>query len=267
MARALVETAAAGRSWPAVGARSCFLRRLAFVADAMTHTVFPGVVVGFLAGGRAVSSPGRSSPASLTRGAADRAQPVPAGHRRRRPGRSCSPRCSRSASSSCRGAPRTPSDLTAFLFGRLLTVDARPSSCRPPSVAAVVLAVLGALSKELLLRAFDPAGRGRLGYRIGRLDLVLNLVIALVVVAAVQRGRHAAGDRAAGRAGRDRAPAVRRACCRWPSSARSPTAARRLSRAASSATRPPSTTASASPAAPTVVLVLVAAVLRCALSA
>ena len=37
-----------------------------------------------------------------------------------------------------------------------------------------------------MLRAFDPLGARAAGYRIGWLDLVLNVVVALVVVAAVR---------------------------------------------------------------------------------
>jgi manganese/iron transport system permease protein len=76
-------------------------------------------------------------------------------------------------------------DLTAFLFGRLLTVTAGQIA-RTALVAAVVLAALALLHKELVLRAFDPAAAAALGYPIGRLDLVLNLAVALVVVAAAQ---------------------------------------------------------------------------------
>jgi manganese/iron transport system permease protein len=42
------------------------------------------------------------------------------------------------------------------------------------------------LHKELVLRAFDPEAAAAMGYRTRRLDLVLNLLIALVVVAAVE---------------------------------------------------------------------------------
>jgi manganese/iron transport system permease protein len=46
--------------------------------------------------------------------------------------------------------------------------------------------VLWSLRKELVLRAFDPDGAAAMGYRTAALDLVLNLLIALVVVAAVK---------------------------------------------------------------------------------
>ena len=45
---------------------------------------------------------------------------------------------------------------------------------------------LSAVGKELVFRAFDPAGAAARGYRVVVLDLALNLVVALVVVAAVR---------------------------------------------------------------------------------
>ena len=77
------------------------------------------------------------------------------------------------------------SDLTALLFGRILTVDNR-EVLDTLIVTVVVLVVLAALHKELILAAFDPTGAEALGFRVGALDLVLNVVIALVVVASLR---------------------------------------------------------------------------------
>ena len=76
-------------------------------------------------------------------------------------------------------------DLTVFLFGRVLAVD-RADLLQTLALAAVVAATLWALRKELVLRAFDPEATAAMGYRTRVLDLVLNLLIALVVVAAVE---------------------------------------------------------------------------------
>jgi manganese/iron transport system permease protein len=76
-------------------------------------------------------------------------------------------------------------DLTVFLFGRVLAID-RTDLVQTLVVAAVVALVLAVLHKELVLRAFDPEAAAAMGYRTRRLDLVLNLLIALVVVAAVE---------------------------------------------------------------------------------
>ena len=49
-----------------------------------------------------------------------------------------------------------------------------------------MLVVLWLLHKELVLRSFDPEAAAALGYPIGPLDLVLNILITLVVVSAVK---------------------------------------------------------------------------------
>src|SRR4029453_18729687 len=66
-----------------------------------------------------------------------------------------------------------------------LAVD-RADLLQTLAVASVAPAVLLLLHKELVLRAFDPEATAAMGYRTGALDLVLNLLIALVVVAAVE---------------------------------------------------------------------------------
>jgi manganese/iron transport system permease protein len=76
-------------------------------------------------------------------------------------------------------------DLTVFLFGRILAVDGTDLA-QTLAVAAVAALVLAVLHKELVLRAFDPDAAAAMGYRTRVLDLVLNLLIALVVVAAVE---------------------------------------------------------------------------------
>jgi manganese/iron transport system permease protein len=160
------------------------LRRLAFVSDVLTHTVFPGVVIGFLAAGTggivwgalvfavlsAVLLTVLSARARVTEDASMAivltgffALGVILVSRR----------------------SSFTTDLTAFLFGRILTVD-RTQILVTAVLGAAVLLMLGLLGKELLLRAFDPAGAEARGYRVLVLDLVLNLAVALVVVAAVR---------------------------------------------------------------------------------
>ncbi len=158
------------------------LRRLAFVGDALTHTVFPGIVIAFLLGrsiflgalaaavGSAVLLTGLTASRRVTVDAAlailltsffavgvvliSRVQTY-------------------------------TSDLSVFLFGRVLAVD-RTELGQIALVAVLVLATLAVLGKELVLRAFDPDGAAAMGYRTVLLDLVLNLLVALVVVAAVR---------------------------------------------------------------------------------
>lgn len=76
-------------------------------------------------------------------------------------------------------------DLTALLFGRVLAVDV-VEIVQTAVVGLVVVGVLVAAQKELVGRAFDVVHMASLGYRIVVLDLVLNLMVALTVVAAVR---------------------------------------------------------------------------------
>lgn len=160
------------------------VRRLSFVADALTHTVFPGVVIGFLAGGidgvllgalvagvvTAVALTLLTRRAELSSDAATAvlltamfAVGVVLVSRR----------------------SSYASDLNAFLFGRILTVT-EGQIAQTAVVGAVVLALLALGGRAFLFRAFDPGGAAAAGYRIARLDLWLNLIVALVVVAAVR---------------------------------------------------------------------------------
>ncbi|MEV0902809.1 metal ABC transporter permease [Actinoplanes sp. NPDC049802] len=161
-----------------------FVRRLSFVSDALTHTVFPGVVVGFVAGGieglftgalvagvlTAVALTVLTRSARLTDDAATAVL--------------LTAMFSIGVILVSRRTSYT-SDLTAFLFGRLLTVT--PRQIAETAVLSVVILVALALgARALLFRAFDPAGAAAAGLRIGWLDLGLNIMLALVVVAAVR---------------------------------------------------------------------------------
>ena len=158
------------------------LRRLAFMTDALTHTVFPGVVIAHLAGWSLALGAlafGVLTAVLLTILATNR----------------------RVASDAAIAIVLTSlfsvgvvlvsrqrsytSDLTLFLFGRILTVD-RADLLTTLVLTVVVLGVLAVIGKELVLRSFDPEGASAMGYPGVALDLALNLLIALVVVAAVE---------------------------------------------------------------------------------
>jgi ABC-type Mn2+/Zn2+ transport system permease subunit len=161
-----------------------FARRLSFVSDALTHTVFPGVVIGFVAGGVEGVAAGALAAAVvtavvltlLTRGGevpddASTAVVLTA-------------MFSIGVAIVSRRSSYT-SDLTSFLFGRLLAVT--PQQLAGTAVLAVVILVLLLIgARAFLFRTFDPAGAAAAGYRIPWLDLWLNLLVALVVVAAVR---------------------------------------------------------------------------------
>jgi manganese/iron transport system permease protein len=181
MQRALVEVLALGALAGAVGV-FVVLRRLAFVGDALTHTVFPGVVIAHLLGQSLLLGAlafGVLTALLLTGLGANRRVGADA---------ALAILLTSFFSLGVVLVSRTRSftaDLTVFLFGRVLAVD-RSDLAQTLAVAALVALVLVALRKELVLRAFDPEGASAMGYRTGALDLVLNLLIALVVVAAVE---------------------------------------------------------------------------------
>jgi manganese/iron transport system permease protein len=183
MQRALAEALLLG-AVAAVVSVFVVLRRLAFVSDVLTHTVFPGVVIGFVVAGTSGIVWGALVFAVLS------AVLITVLAARSRVTEDASMAIvltgffavgvvlvSRQTSFT--------SDLTAFLFGRILTVD-RQQLVVTAVIGAVALLLLALLGKELLFRAFDPAGAEASGYRVLALDLVLNLAVALVVVAAVR---------------------------------------------------------------------------------
>jgi ABC-type Mn2+/Zn2+ transport system permease subunit len=183
MARALAELALLALICGPVSV-FVFVRRMAFVADALTHTVFPGVVIGFVVagtngifGGALVAGVVTGVALTLlTRGG----------------------RLSDDASTavvltamfsigvvlvSRRSSYTT--DLTTFLFGRILTVT-QQQLAQTAVLAVVILALLAVGARALVFRAFDGEAARAAGFRIALLDLWLNLLVALVVVAAVR---------------------------------------------------------------------------------
>ena len=181
MARALAEVVLLGILGGVLGVH-LLLRRKAFVTEALQHTVFPGVAIAFVAGWPLLGGAVVAAVASvlllhvLTRN--DRVDTDAA-------------LALLIATFFALGvvvvsrSDSFQSSLTALLFGRVLAVDARQLVETAVLVIAGV-AVLVALHKELVLQAFDPASGAALGYPVRRLDLVVDLVVALAVVAAVR---------------------------------------------------------------------------------
>lgn len=181
MARALVEVLILSVVGAVVGVH-VLLRRLAFLTEALQHSVFPGIAIAFVLGESLLLGALVAAVLTvalvvlLTRRAdidldASLALVVAGGLAlgvvvvSQRSGFS--------------------SDLAALLFGRILDVDTR-QIVETAVAGAGCLAVLAVLHKELVLRAFDPDQAEALGYRLPVIDLVLNLVVALVVVVAVR---------------------------------------------------------------------------------
>ena len=161
-----------------------FARRLSFVSDALTHTVFPGVVISFVAGGIEGIVVGALVAGVvtavvltlLTRGGAlsDDASTAVV----------LTAMFSIGVVLVSRRSSYT-SDLTSFLFGRILTVTPRQLA-ETAVLAVVILGLLLLGARAMIFRTFDPAGAAAAGYRIAWLDLWLNVLVALVVVAAVR---------------------------------------------------------------------------------
>jgi manganese/iron transport system permease protein len=183
MARALAELVILGALAGTVGVL-IVLRRLAFMTDALTHTVFPGVVIGFVLSGEGgifwgALAAGVATAVLLTWLTRHRAVTEDTALAvllttffavgvvlvSRRSGYTA--------------------DLTAFLFGRILTVT-ETQLTQTAAVTVAVVATLVVLRRPLLARAFDGDGAQAAGYRIGLLDLLTNAIIALVVVASVR---------------------------------------------------------------------------------
>ena len=82
-------------------------------------------------------------------------------------------------------APETPARLQEQLFGDLLGVE-RIDLAAAALVAAGGLAVLGVAHRSLAVATFDRGSAGALGVRVGRVELLLLVLLALTVAAAVR---------------------------------------------------------------------------------
>ena len=179
--RALVEVVLLGVLAGLVGVH-VVLRRLAFVADTFTHTVFPGLAVAFALGASLfVGALVAGVVSALAFTILDRSRRVT----------SDAALAVVLTSFFALGVivisrtERYTADLTGLLFGRVLYVDQRQVLETGVVLVVVGLVLLG-LHKELVLRAFDPEGARALGYHVAGLDLLLNLLVVLVVVASAR---------------------------------------------------------------------------------
>jgi manganese/iron transport system permease protein len=183
MARALVELLILGALAGTVGVL-VLLRRLSFMTDALTHTVFPGVVIGYL-----LSGEGGIFWGALIAGAATAVLlTLLTRHRAVTEDTALAVLLTTFFAVGVVLVSRTSgytADLTAFLFGRILTVTLQQLT-QTLAVTALVVAVLLVLRRPLIARVFDPEGARASGYRIGLLDLATNAIVALVVVASVR---------------------------------------------------------------------------------
>jgi manganese/iron transport system permease protein len=183
MARALAELLVLGALAGTVGVL-ILLRRLAFMTDALTHTVFPGVVVGYLLTGEGGIFWGALAAGMLTAVLLT----LLTRHRSVTEDTALAVLLTTFFAIGVVLVSRESgytTDLTAFLFGRILTVTG-PQLTQTFVVTALVIAALVLLRRPLMSRTFDPRGAEAAGYRIGLLDLATNAIVALVVVASVR---------------------------------------------------------------------------------
>jgi ABC-type Mn2+/Zn2+ transport system permease subunit len=183
MARALAELALLALICGPVSV-FVFARRLSFVSDALTHTVFPGVVIGFLAGGIEGIFAGALVAAVVTAVVLTLLTRTGAMSDDASTAVVLTAMFSIGVALVSRRSSYT-NDLTTFLFGRILTVTPRQLA-ETAVLAVVILGLLALAARALLFRTFDPEAAAAAGFRIGWLDLWLNVLVALVVVAAVR---------------------------------------------------------------------------------
>ncbi|HVX43520.1 MAG TPA: metal ABC transporter permease [Mycobacteriales bacterium] len=183
MERALIELLILGVLSGVVSA-FVLIRHLAFVSDALTHTVFPGIVIGYVMGSAGGVFWGALVAGVLTAVLLTALTRTPWVTDDSALAIVLTALFSVGVVLVSRRSSFT-SDLDQFLFGQVLTVD-RAQIVQTGIVAGVVLLTLAAFGKEFVLRAFDPQHAAAAGYRTGLLDLALNVLIALVVVAAAR---------------------------------------------------------------------------------
>ncbi len=181
MQRALLEVLLLAVLGGVVGTH-VMLRRLAFTTEAFQHTVFPGVAIAFAAGQSLLLGALAAAAVSVVLLTLLTRRP------RIDPDAALALLIATFFAVGVVVVSRSRSfqgDLTALLFGRILTVDARQLA-HTAVIVAVCVVVLFLLHKELVLRAFDPMGTAAAGYPVWLLDLALNVAVALSVVAAVR---------------------------------------------------------------------------------
>lgn len=157
------------------------LRGLEFLSDGLTHAVFPGLAAGFVFGGQG----GVLIGALVAAAAATIVLTLMSNNR-----------VTSDATTAIvltamfsigviivSASPGRAGGLEQLLFGHLLTVT--DSEAVTTAVVAGVALVLVLLTfRRQVFRAFDPEGSAAAGYRRVSTELVLNVAIALVIVAA-----------------------------------------------------------------------------------
>ena len=179
--RALAASSIVGLVCATVGSYMV-LRGLAFMGDALSHSAFPGVVVAYLIKvpfyfGASIAAVGTA----LAIGWVTRQGKL----------RSDTATGVLFAGMFALGVflfsliPNYVGDLFAFLFGEVLGIG-MGDLISLAILAAVVLATVALLWKELLYATFDPLGAAASGLPVARLDYLLLALIALTIVISLQ---------------------------------------------------------------------------------
>lgn len=160
------------------------LRNLEFVSDGLIHAVFPGLVIGFALGGTSGILPGAFVAGLIT------AVLLTVITRTKLVGQDAAVAVMLTSAFSLgivlvSRQENYVSQLEQLLFGRLLTVT-EPQLVQIAVVAAFAVVLVLITWRAQLFRAFDEAGFIAAGHAIFRTDLVLNVAVAMLVVAGVQ---------------------------------------------------------------------------------
>lgn len=156
------------------------LRGLEFLGDGLVHSIFPGVVIGFVLQGASGTYVGAGIAALIATILLTMAA-------RRGLGDDAATAVVLSGAFSLgivivSTTTAYTGGLEHLLFGQLLTVD-RSDLAVVATLCAIAVAIVALTWRYQVMRSFDRAGALAAGVRVGALELALNLAIALVVVA------------------------------------------------------------------------------------
>ena len=182
MARELVEVLLLGTLGAVVGVHVA-LRRLAFVTEAVQHTVFPGIAIAYAVGWPLL--PGAAAAAALTVGLV---VILTTGRRRVDVDSALAVVIASFFAVGVVVVSRRTgyaADLGALLFGRILDVS-RAEVVETAVIGGLCLVVVALLHKELVLLALDRTQAAAVGLPVRLLDAVLYAVTAATVVVAVR---------------------------------------------------------------------------------
>jgi manganese/iron transport system permease protein len=181
MRRALIEVVLMGAVTGAIGTY-VVLRGLSFIGDALSHAIFPGIVIAFLLGASIFWG------ALLFGVATSGSIAVVATNRRVKEDSAIGVLFAGSFAlgivliSSSRNFTR---DLASFLFGNVLGVT-NHDIVLSAIAGAVVIVLIVLLYKELLIISFDRAAAQAMGLPVFWLDLLLLIMISLTIVVSLR---------------------------------------------------------------------------------